>query len=146
MKVPHTWGESRKCCLFLDFMIYSFLKLVIITKTLPSSHVVRLFNCLHLCFLLAFVYVNYLHEFYWVFPGPWTSLFRDTSLVSSLSTVSHVRGLGDQDCLPSLLILLKSHRAGCLSVCCGTGAWESPRPRVCTHFIVTKRFHNLKFT
>ena len=128
MEVPRTWGESRKCYLFLAFMIYSFLKLDSDYYQDPSQ-----FSCcktaqLSSCssFWHLFVYVNYLHGFHWVFPGPWKSLFRDTYLVSSLSAVSHVSGLGGHDCPSSLPFLLKSHRAGCLQVCCGTGLGRHP--------------------
>lgn len=97
MEVPRTWGKSRKCYLFLAFMIYSFLKLDSDYYQDPSQ-----FSCCKTaqlsssCFSFwhLFVYVNYLHGFHWVFPGPWKSLFRDMYLVSSLSAVSHVRGLG----------------------------------------------------
>lgn len=84
-----------------------------------------------------FVYVNYLHEFYWVFPGPWESLFRDISLVSSLSALSHVRGLGDQDCvLPAYPVEVTPSwlPAGVL--------WDRglgvAQPSFCTHSIMTK--------
>ena len=50
--------------------------------SLSSSKILRLFNSSSYDSLwYSFLYLIYLHEFYWVFPGPRKFLFRDTTLV-----------------------------------------------------------------